>query len=218
MSSEPGCPWKWRTIGWLITGWERPSGGAWESYTPMISWWSHKTWTGWNTQWTFWSDSSESISLRPTSPSHERWRANPAYFIWGCRRSPRLWSERGWDNCTMWNSEEGSHARSVELSLPWGQWRHTADACTGRNPQYTGDSSQSVRRITNLRFTMWDFCGRLGYALAPFLVVWGLPTRGIYCAYNLSSSTGGIGSGSWRKIPTPSPGASAAGTKYHQGD
>ena len=48
---------------------------------PMMLWWSHKTWTGFNTLWTSWSASSKGMALRTTFPSHVKWHFNPAYYF-----------------------------------------------------------------------------------------------------------------------------------------
>ena len=183
---------------------------------PIMAWWYHKTRTGWNTQWTSWPASPEGMALRPTSPSHVGWRAKPAYYGQGCQRRPKLWSARWWETCSGWDLEQGSHARSVELISSWGQWRRTADACTGWNPKSAGSGFWSVIRSTNLRCNIWDFRGLVSNAPAPSTVARGPPTHGMACNNTLSTITGSIGSRFWRKIPTPFPDASAVVAKYQQ--
>ena len=124
----------------------------------------------------------------------------------------------GWETRTRWDSEEGYHAKILELYSLWGQWRHIFNACTGRNPQLTEDSWWSFRRITNIRFTMWDFRSSFSNAPASSLDALGLPTHGMDYAHTLTASTGAIASVSERNTPTPTPSARDAGSKYQRGD
>ena len=192
-------------------------GGSWESSMLMVAWWAHKTRTGWNTWWTSWLASSDGMASLPTLPIYARWRANPAYYGQGCMRRPRLWSAWGWDTSTRWDYKNGSHACNVELSSPRCQWRNTADAFTGRNPQSTGSGFWSFRRSTNPRCTTWALQVQLNNAPAPSPAARVPPTREMACACTLASRTGGIGSGSCRNTPTTSPSASAMGAKSQQG-
>ena len=158
------------------------------------------------------------MALRPMSPSYAQWRANLEHYVQGCRRSTRLWNERGWEIRTGWESKEVSPPQNVELSSPQGQQRHTIDACTGRNPQSTEASFRSFIRSTNLRCTMWAFRGQLSNAPVPYPAT-RIPTAfGMACACTLADSTEGIGSGFWRNTPTPSPSVSIAGAKSQLGD
>ena len=157
------------------------------------------------------------MDLRPTLPSHIRWHANPADYGRGCQRRPMIWSAQGWNTRNGWGSEEISHAQSVELISPRGQWQHTVNACTVQNPQSNGDGCRSSRYSTNLRCTIWDVCGQIRNAPAPSLAAWGPPTRVMACTFTLGDSTRGTGWGSWRNAQNPYPGASAAGAKSKQG-
>ena len=153
-----------------------------------------------------------------TSPSHAGWRANMAHYGWGFLRRKKLWSARGWETHTGWDSEEVFHACNVELSLPQGQWRHTIDACTGRNPEWTGAGRQSVRQSTNLRCTMWAFHDQISDAPDPYLDDWVPPARVMACGHNLTASTCWIRSLFWRNTPTPSSSTSTARAKSQWGE
>ena len=68
---------------------------------------------------------------------------------------------------------------------------------------------------TEHRHQVYDvrFCVQPSDEPAPSPAARGPPVRGMAYAYTLVANTGGIGSGSWRNTPTPSPIASAAGAK-----
>ena len=105
----------------------------------------------------------------------------------------------------------------MEWKSPRNPWWHTTAAWTRSSPQSTGVGCWSTRQFTNPRYTTWDFRGQWINALAPSLDARNSPARGTAYALTSTGSTGGIGSEYWRNTPTPSLGASAAGSNYQQG-